>query len=105
MLVFKRLVVWAMTACAIAGSGGAALAGLGQPSLDHHRVILKELVVTGAFNYDANGFEDALRLLASGTLPLDSLLASEDVPLAGIMPAMERLAAGLVGAKLLVVPR
>jgi cytochrome c oxidase subunit II len=32
MLVFKRLVVWAMTACAIAGSGGAALAGLGQPS-------------------------------------------------------------------------
>jgi cytochrome c oxidase subunit 2 len=32
MLVFKRLVAWAMTACAIAGSGRAALAGLGQPS-------------------------------------------------------------------------
>ena len=32
MLVFKRLVAWAMTACAIAGNGRAALAGLGQPS-------------------------------------------------------------------------
>src|ERR1700737_2257676 len=32
MLVFKRLVAWALSACAIAGSGGPALAGLGQPS-------------------------------------------------------------------------
>ena len=79
--------------------------GLTPPELEHHRVLLKELVVTGALNYDANGFEDALRLLASGRLPLDALIAAEDVPLAEIMPAMERLAAGTAAAKLLVVPR
>jgi len=79
--------------------------GAAPPTLDHHRVILKELVVTGAFNYDANGFEEALRLLASGRLPLDALIAPEDVPLAGITSAIDRLASGAVGAKLLVVPR
>ncbi|HYR95645.1 MAG TPA: alcohol dehydrogenase catalytic domain-containing protein [Candidatus Binatus sp.] len=79
--------------------------GLVPPELEHNRVLLKELVVTGALNYDASGFEDALALLASGRLPLDALIARDDVPLADIMPAMERLAAGTAAAKLLVVPR
>ena len=47
----------------------------------------------------------ALALLASGKLPLDALIAADDVPLAEIMPAMGRLAAGTAAAKLLVVPR
>jgi (R,R)-butanediol dehydrogenase/meso-butanediol dehydrogenase/diacetyl reductase len=79
--------------------------GLTPPVLEHHRVILRELVVTGALNYDESGFEDALALLASGRLPLDALIAADDVPLAEIMRAMERLAAGTAAAKLLVVPR
>jgi len=78
--------------------------GMRRPDLDHHRVILKELTVTGAFNYDASGFEDALRLLASGVLPLDALLAPEAVPLAGVTTAIADLAAGRVAAKVLVAP-
>ena len=75
-----------------------------RPELDHHRVILKELTVTGALNYDASGFDDALRLLDSGALPLNALIAPDAVPLASIMSAMEDLAAGHAAAKVLVAP-
>jgi 2-desacetyl-2-hydroxyethyl bacteriochlorophyllide A dehydrogenase len=79
--------------------------GMVRPELDHHRVIVKELIVTGALNYDATGFDDALRLLGSGALPVDALIAPGAVPLASIMPAMEDLAAGHTAAKVLVAPR
>jgi (R,R)-butanediol dehydrogenase/meso-butanediol dehydrogenase/diacetyl reductase len=78
--------------------------GMVRPELDHHRVIVKELIVTGALNYDATGFDDALRLLGSGALPVDALIAPGAVPLASIMPAMEDLAAGHTAAKVLVAP-
>ena len=52
----------------------------------------------------ASGFEDALRLLASGALPLNALIAPGAVPLASIMSAMEDLAAGHTAAKVLVAP-
>ena len=52
----------------------------------------------------ASGFEDALRLLASGALPLNALIAPGAVPLASIMSAMEDLAAGQTAAKVLVAP-
>jgi 2-desacetyl-2-hydroxyethyl bacteriochlorophyllide A dehydrogenase len=79
--------------------------GLTQPPLEHNRVLVKELVVTGALNYDATGFEDALRLLVSGRLPLDVLIAADHVALEGIMPAMRRLADGSAAGKILVRPR
>ena len=60
--------------------------------------------MTGALNYDATGFDDALRLLGSGALPVDALIAPGAVPLASIMPAMEDLAAGHTAAKVLVAP-
>ena len=78
--------------------------GMVRPELDHHRVIVKELIVTGALNYDETGFDDALRLLGSGALPVDALIAPGAVPLASIMPAMEDLAAGHTAAKVLVAP-
>ena len=78
--------------------------GMVRPELDHHRVIVKELIVTGALNYDATGFDDALRLLGSGALPVDALIAPGAVPLTSIMPAMEDLAAGHTAAKVLVAP-
>jgi 2-desacetyl-2-hydroxyethyl bacteriochlorophyllide A dehydrogenase len=78
--------------------------GMVRPELDRHRVIVKELIVTGALNYDATGFDDALRLLGSGALPVDALIAPGAVPLASIMPAMEDLAAGHTAAKVLVAP-
>jgi 2-desacetyl-2-hydroxyethyl bacteriochlorophyllide A dehydrogenase len=78
--------------------------GMVRPELDHHRVIVNELIVTGALNYDATGFDDALRLLGSGALPVDALIAPGAVPLTSIMPAMEDLAAGHTAAKVLVAP-
>jgi len=79
--------------------------GLAHPMLEHNRVLLRELVVTGAFNYDATGFADALDLLSSGVLPLSGLVSPVDVRLEDIMPTVEGLAAGTIAQKMLVTPR
>jgi len=83
----------------LVGTGGSP------PTLDHYRVLLNELVVTGAFNYDADGFEQALALLASGSLPTDRLIEPTDPPLDGLLPAMKDLAAGELVAKTMIDPR
>jgi 2-desacetyl-2-hydroxyethyl bacteriochlorophyllide A dehydrogenase len=80
-------------------------AGVEPPSFDPNRMILNELTVTGSFIYDADGFERALDLLASGTLPLDRLIDPADVPLDGLAGALESLASGRIAGKALVVPR
>jgi (R,R)-butanediol dehydrogenase/meso-butanediol dehydrogenase/diacetyl reductase len=79
--------------------------GMERPRLDCNRVLLNELVVTGAYNYDENGFDAALALLASGKLPTGLLIEPDDVPLVGMLDAMEGLEAGRIGGKVLVVPR
>ena len=43
-------------------------AGMARPKFDPNRILLNELVITGAFVYDADGFVRALDLLASGKL-------------------------------------
>ena len=78
--------------------------GMDHPRLDTNRVLLNELVVTGAFNYDAGGFEAALELMASGTLPLDLLIEAEPVGLEGVLDAMSRLRSGATAGKVLVRP-
>jgi threonine dehydrogenase-like Zn-dependent dehydrogenase len=78
--------------------------GMERPRLDANRVLLNELSVTGAYNYDADGFRDALELLASGSLPTELLIEPEDVPLSGLLNAIERLAAGQIGGKVMIVP-
>ncbi len=78
--------------------------GAGRPRLDSHRLLLNELVVTGAFNYDDRGFEQALALLGAGRLPTQQLLHQQDVPLDGLLDAMKALAAGRIGGKVLVAP-
>lgn len=75
------------------------------PRVNHNRVIILELTLIGAYNYDAAGWGPALDLLASGALPLDALVHPDDVPLDGLLPAMERLAAGEIPAKVMVRPR
>ena len=60
--------------------------------------------VLGSFNYDDGGFERALTLLAEGSLPTDLLIESQDVPLAGMLEAMEQLVAGELAGKVLVSP-
>jgi 2-desacetyl-2-hydroxyethyl bacteriochlorophyllide A dehydrogenase len=90
------------------GRGGTlVLVGTGgsPPTFDQYRILLNELVITGAFNYDADGFEQALDLLASGRLPVDHLIEPDDMPLDELLPAMKRLAAGELVAKVMVAPR
>lgn len=90
----------------LAKAGTLVIVGSGMepPSFDSNRILLNELVVTGSFEYDADGFGRALDLLASGDLPTDLLLHHTDVPLAGLGPAMEDLVAGEIAGKLLVRP-
>jgi threonine dehydrogenase-like Zn-dependent dehydrogenase len=86
--------------------GTLVLVGTGgpRPRLDANRMILGELRVVGSYNYDEHGIDDALSLLAGGKLATGLLLEPRDVGLEGLGSAMERLAAGEIGGKLLVVP-
>lgn len=87
--------------------GGALVlvgAGIERPQFNPIRILLNELVVTGAFNYDDDGFQRALDLLASGALPVDALLEPGDVPLDGILDAMHGLVDGRLAGKVLVRP-
>ncbi len=88
------------------GGGTLVLVGTGmkRPKFDHNRILLNEIVVTGAFNYDADGFEQALSLLAEGRVPVEELIEPGEVSLAGLLAAIEGLAAGQIARKVLVVP-
>ncbi len=79
-------------------------AGIDPPRFDHNRILVNELVVTGAFEYDADGVADAVGLLASGVLPVDDLVEPTDVTLPDLLGAMERLATGELAGKVLVTP-
>jgi threonine dehydrogenase-like Zn-dependent dehydrogenase len=79
-------------------------AGMAAPKFNPNRILLNELVITGAFCYDADGFQQSLALLASGKLPLDVLIDPTDVPLSGALDAMQGLAGGRIAAKVLIAP-
>lgn len=79
-------------------------AGIEPPHFDPNRILLNELVITGAFTYDQGGFEEALTLLASGSMPVEHLLEPTEVPLAGLIDAMRQLADGRLAGKVLVRP-
>ena len=79
-------------------------AGITPPRFDPNRIILNELVITGSFCYDANGFEAALSLLASPDFPTDLLIEPDDVGLDGLRDAIGRLAAGETSAKVVIAP-
>jgi 2-desacetyl-2-hydroxyethyl bacteriochlorophyllide A dehydrogenase len=79
-------------------------AGIRPPRFDPMRILLNELVVTGAYEYDATGWEDALALLSSGRLPAEAVVEPQDVPLEGLLSALEALAAGDIAGKVLVAP-
>jgi 2-desacetyl-2-hydroxyethyl bacteriochlorophyllide A dehydrogenase len=80
-------------------------AGIKSPRFDANRILLNELVVTGAFVYDADGFDQALELLARPDFPSEDLIESEDVPLDGLLGAIQGLAGGELAAKVMIVPR
>jgi threonine dehydrogenase-like Zn-dependent dehydrogenase len=80
-------------------------AGMGRPKFDPNRILLNELVITGAFVYDHDGFPRALELLASGKVPLDLLVEAEDFPLSRLLDAAIGLHDGRLAAKAMIVPR
>jgi (R,R)-butanediol dehydrogenase/meso-butanediol dehydrogenase/diacetyl reductase len=79
-------------------------AGMRAPRMDPNRILLNELVVTGAFCYDADGFDVALSLLADPSFPTETLVEPDDVGLDGVLGAIEALGAGEIPAKVLVAP-
>jgi 2-desacetyl-2-hydroxyethyl bacteriochlorophyllide A dehydrogenase len=87
-------------------TGRLVLLGTGSMSVrvDPIRILLNELVVTGAYCYDADGIDDALTLLASGRLPTDALLSPDDIGLDDLLATMQRLKAGQLPTKALVRP-
>jgi 2-desacetyl-2-hydroxyethyl bacteriochlorophyllide A dehydrogenase len=102
------------------GRAGALEAGLGQldyagslvivgtgfepPRINQNRMIIFELEIVGAYNYNDEGFKPAVDLLDRGALPLDALIEPDDVPLSDVMVSMERLARGEIPSKVLVQP-
>ena len=102
------------------GHAGAAEAALGQldyagtlvivgtgfepPRYNQNRMIILELEIIGAYNYNDDGFRPAVDLLDSGTLPLESLIEPNDIPLSEVMISMERLSRGEIPSKVMVQP-
>ena len=88
-------------------SGGTLVlvgAGMRRPKFDNNRILLNELVITGAFVYDPDGFERALELLATPGFPSDVLIEPDDVALDDIRRAIEDLHEGELAAKVMIVP-
>jgi threonine dehydrogenase-like Zn-dependent dehydrogenase len=78
--------------------------GFEPPRFNQNRIIIFELEIIGAYNYDDVGFQPAVDLLASDTLPLDSLIEPNDVGLGEVMISMERLARAEISGKVMVRP-
>jgi len=87
-------------------AGTLVVVGTGSepPRVNQNRMIIFELEIVGAYNYNEDGFQPAVDLLASGTLPIEFLIEPDDVPLDGVMGAMERLARGEIPSKVMVRP-
>jgi 2-desacetyl-2-hydroxyethyl bacteriochlorophyllide A dehydrogenase len=80
-------------------------AGMRRPKFDNNRILMNELVITGAFVYDDDGFDRALELLASPDFPTDALIEPDDVPLDDLVEAIQGLHEGDLAAKVMIVPR
>lgn len=92
--------------CQLRRGGTLVLVGSGieTPAFDPNRILLNELVITGAFEYDAGGLAEAVALLADGTVDVDPVVEADTVGLDGLLPAMEGLADGTIAGKVLVRP-
>ena len=62
-------------------------------------MIIFELEIVGAYNYNDDGFRPAVDLLDSGLLPVESLIEPDDIPLGEVMDSMERLSRGEIQAR------
>jgi 2-desacetyl-2-hydroxyethyl bacteriochlorophyllide A dehydrogenase len=78
--------------------------GFEPPRFNQNRLIIFELEIVGAYNYNEDGFQPAVNLLDSGTLRLESLIEPNDIPLSKVMDSMEQLSRGEIPSKVMVRP-
>jgi threonine dehydrogenase-like Zn-dependent dehydrogenase len=78
--------------------------GFESPRINQNRMIILELEIVGAYNYNDEGFEPALDLLDGDLLPTDALIEPDNIPLSNVMDAMERLVRGEIPCKVMVQP-
>jgi 2-desacetyl-2-hydroxyethyl bacteriochlorophyllide A dehydrogenase len=78
--------------------------GFEQPRINQNRMIIFELEIIGAYNYDDEGFGPAVDLLDSELLPLEALIEPDNIPLGDVMVSMERLIRGEIPSKVMVQP-
>jgi 2-desacetyl-2-hydroxyethyl bacteriochlorophyllide A dehydrogenase len=78
--------------------------GFQPPRFNQNRMIIFELEIVGAYNYNDEGFRPAVDLLNSGTMPIESLIEPEDVSLSEVMDSMEQLSRGQIPSKVMVRP-
>jgi 2-desacetyl-2-hydroxyethyl bacteriochlorophyllide A dehydrogenase len=71
------------------------------PKVDLFRFFWRELRLCGARVYEAEDFEEAIALAASGKMPLDPMI-TKVVPLEGLKPSFEEIDAGGDVMKVLV---
>jgi threonine dehydrogenase-like Zn-dependent dehydrogenase len=78
--------------------------GFDPPRINQNRMIIFELEIIGAYNYNDEGFQPAVDLLDGGALPFDALIEPDNIPLSDVMVSMERLARGEIPSKVMVQP-
>ena len=94
-------------ACTQLGPGGRLVlvgSGIEPPRFDPNRILLNELEVVGAFEYDPDGMVAAVELLASGRVDVAPAVEPHDVGLEDLAQALDGLAAGRITGKVLVAP-
>jgi threonine dehydrogenase-like Zn-dependent dehydrogenase len=87
-------------------SGGRMVivgSNFGTVPLDPLRVLVQEAEIVGSRQYDANGFVDALAMLADPDFPHQLLLESTDTQFGDLMPLLAQMKRGEVAGKPLVV--
>jgi 2-desacetyl-2-hydroxyethyl bacteriochlorophyllide A dehydrogenase len=79
----------------LAARGRAVVVGIHAtpPPVDLFRVFWRELTLVGARVYERGDYEEAVRLLAAGTIPSDTLI-TDVVPLDGVADAFRAMDAG-----------
>jgi 2-desacetyl-2-hydroxyethyl bacteriochlorophyllide A dehydrogenase len=78
--------------------------GFEPPKVNQNRMIIFELEIIGAYNYNDEGFAPAVDLLDGGRLPFDALIEPDNIALSDVMVTMERLAQGDIPSKVMVQP-
>jgi (R,R)-butanediol dehydrogenase/meso-butanediol dehydrogenase/diacetyl reductase len=78
--------------------------GFEPPRINQNRMIIFELEMIGAYNYNDEGFQPAVDLLDKGQLPFDALIEPDNIPLSEVMVSMEQLARGDIPSKVMVQP-